>query len=378
VKYAELILANLLRKKVRTVLTIGSFAIALFLFGILAILRGAIEQRADVAGADRLIVTNKLSIFQPLPLSYRERIVRIPGVEEVTFANWFGGVYQDEHNFFPQFAIDVPTYRQMFTEFKVGDDQWNAFVKDRQGAIVGKSTVNRFGWKIGDHIAIRGTIYPGNWEFNIRGIYEVTRHADDDAQFWFHWDYLQERRQFNQGSVGWYIVRISQSADSARITKSIDDEFSNSDSETRADTEKAFALSWVKQMGDIESLILLIGGVVFLTLLLVSGNTMAIAVRERMRELAVLKAIGYSNLIVLAFVLAESLAIAVAGSALGLGLAKLVSVLGDPTHLAAAFYLPSLAVVVGAALAVAVGALAAAFPAAMAGRLRVVEALRRN
>jgi putative ABC transport system permease protein len=377
VKYWRLILANLFRKKIRLTLTMGSFAVALFLFGILAVVRGAFSQGVDVAGADRLVVINKVSLIQPLPLAYRDRLLRIPGVKEVTFANWFGGVYQDERNFFAQFAIDTDNYLQMFTEFVVPPEQWQAFLQDREGAIVGRKTAERFGWKIGDRIPIRGTIFPGNWEFNISGIYDGKRTQDDTTQLWFHWKRLDEQTQYNKGFVGWYTVRVENPDDGARIVRTIDDEFSNSTWETKTETEKAFAAGFVKQMGNIQFLILSIGGVVFFTLLLVTGNTLAIAVRERTRELAVLKAVGFSDVFVLCMVLAESRVVAVVGGALGLGLAKLFTLAGDPTNgLLPFFYLPPEAVISGVVVALLVGALAAILPGWSAMRLRVVEALR--
>jgi putative ABC transport system permease protein len=377
-KYGRLVLANLLRKKVRTVLTAGSFAAALFLFGILAVVRGAFHQGVAVAGADRLVVVNKVSIIQPLPLSYRDRLLRIPGVTQVTFANWFGGVYQDERNFFPQFAIDREHYREMFSEFVVPDDQWQAFLADREGAIVGEALAERFQWKPGDRIPIKGTIFPGTWEFNIRGIYRGKRRADDTTQFWFRWDYLEERKPFQKGLVGWYTVRVADPDDAVRIVKAIDAQFANSPWETKTDTEKAFAASWVKSMGNIEFLILSIGSVVFFTLLLVSGNTMAIAVRERVRELAVLKAVGFSDRFVLALVLAETIVVAAVGGGIGLALAKTFTLGGDPTRgLLPFFYLPPNAMVFGFVLALAVGLMAGILPALAAMRLRVVDALRR-
>jgi len=206
-KYCRLLLANLFRKKLRTSLTAGSFAVALFLFGILVVVRGAFHQGVAVAGADRLVVVNKVSIIQPLPLSYRDRLLRIPGVAQVTFANWFGGVYQDERNFFPQFAIDRENYRQMFSEFVLPDNQWQAFLADREGCIVGEALAERFQWKLGDRIPIKGTIFPGTWEFNIRAIYRGKRPQDDATQFWFRWDYLDERKPYQKGFVGWYTVR---------------------------------------------------------------------------------------------------------------------------------------------------------------------------
>jgi putative ABC transport system permease protein len=377
-KYRHLVLANLLRRRVRTGLTVGSFAVALFLFGILAVVRGAFQQGVDVAGADRLVVVNKVSIIQPLPLSYRDRLARIPGVKQVTFANWFGGVYQDERNFFPQFAIDREHYRQMFSEFDIPDDQWQAFLADREGCIVGEALAERFQWKVGDRIPLKGTIFPGMWEFNIRGMYRGSRPQDDTTQFWFRWDYLDERRPFQKGFVGWYTVRIADSDDAVRVIKAIDEGFANSPWETKTDTERAFAASWVKQMGNIELLLLSIGGVVFFTLLLVTGNTMAIAVRERIRELAVLKAGGFSDGFVLVLILAETMVVAAVGGGAGLALAKLFTLRGDPTGgLLPFFYLPSDAIALGFALAMAVGLMAGILPALSAMRLRVVDALRK-
>lgn len=378
-KYASLVWANLFRKKLRLILTIGSFAVALMLFGFLAVVKEAFRGGVDIAGADRLVVINRTSIIQPLPLAYMDKILRIPGVKSVTHANWFGGVYQDERNFFPQFAIDVTTWRQMYPEFKLPDEQWNNFVKDRQGAIAGAATAKRFGWKVGDRIPIKGTFLPGVWEFNLDGIYHGTRQADDETQFWFQWDLFEEKvpERF-KGNVGWYTVKIDTPDNSLRVAKAIDAEFSNSPYETRTETEKAFAAGWVKQFGNIQFLILTIGAVVFFTLLLVTGNTMAIAVRERTNELAVLKAVGYSDRFVLLLVLAESLVVAVVGGTLGLLLAKGFTLLGDPTHgLLPFFFLPASAMVIGLLAALAVGIASGILPAIGAMRMRVVDALRR-
>jgi len=378
-KYRHLIFANLFRKKIRTTLTLGSFAVALFLFGLLAVVRGAFNQGLEVAGANRLVVVNKVSIIQPLPISYMDKIGRIPGVTLVTHANWFGGVYQDERNFFPQFAIQDETYRQMFPEFIVPGDQWNAFIGDRQGAIVGEDLVKRFHWKVGDRVPIKGTIFPGTWEFNIRGIYKGSRPQDDTTQFWFRYKYLEERENpYWKGLIGWYTVRIDNPDNATRVAGVIDDMFANSPWETKTETEKAFAAGFVKQAGNIEFLLLSIGSVVFFTLLLVTGNTMAIAVRERMRELAVLKAVGFSDGFVLSLVLGESLLLAAIGGGLGLALCKLFTLRGDPTGgLLPYFYLAFPALILGLLAALAVGLAAGILPAWSAMRLRVVDALRR-
>jgi putative ABC transport system permease protein len=378
-KFFGLIRANLFRKKIRFILTIGSFAVALFLFGVLAVVRVAFSGGVDIAGADRLVIINRTSIIQPLPLAYADKIRRIPGVKELTYANWFGGVYQDERNFFPQFAMDVDNWRRVYPEFDIPEEQWQNYVKDRQGAIAGAATAKRFGWKVGDRIPIKGTFLGGVWEFNLDGIYHGTRQADDETQFWFQWKRFDEQvpPQY-KGHVGWYTVKVEHPDDALRVSKAIDSEFANSPFETHTDTEKAFAAGWVKQFGNIQFLIMAIGGVVFFTLLLVTGNTMAIAVRERTGELAVLKAVGYSYRFVLLFVLFESLLIAVIGGALGLGLAKLFTLGGDPTRgLLPFFFLPGKAILAGLGVTLAVGAASGVIPAIGAMRLRVVDALRR-
>src|SRR5437762_282 len=324
-KFRRLILANLFRKKIRLILTIGSFAVALFLFAFLGVVRGAFNRGADVAGADRLVVIDRVYIINLIPLKYRDQILQIPGVKCITHNNWFGGVYQDEKNFFPQFVIDPENQRQVFPELVVPDDQWNNFVKDRQGAIAGARTAERFHWKIGDRIPIKTTLYGGgSSEFNLDGIYHSDRPGGDESQFWLQWKYFDENAPAPvKSTAGWYVVRLDSPDDAVRVAKAIDEKFANSSFETKTETESAFAAYFVKQFGNIELLILTIGGVVFFTLLLVTGNTMAISVRERTSELAVLKAIGFSGRAVLFFVLAESVVIALVGGFLGLTLAYL-------------------------------------------------------
>jgi putative ABC transport system permease protein len=370
--------ANLFRRKVRTGLTVGSFAMALFLFALLAIVRDALQQGMHIAGADRLVIVNRGSIIQPLPLAYRDRLARISGVTQVTFATWFGGLYRDVRNSFPQFAIDRESYRQMFPECIVPDDQWQSFLADREGAIVGEALAARFRWNVGDRVPIKGALFPGAWEFNIRGVYRGRRAQDDTTQFWFHWDYLDERRAFGKGLVGWYTVRVADPEDAVRLIQAIDQQFANSEFETKTETEKAFAASWAKRIGNVSVLMLSIGSVVFFTLLLITGNMMALAVRERTRELAVLKAVGFSNALVVVLVASETLVIAFIGGGLGLALAKLFTLRGDPTGgLLPFFHLPARAIVTGMMLSLTVGLMAGILPALYASRLRVVDALRR-
>jgi len=378
-KFLRLIWANLLRKKARTTLTIGSFMVALFLYGILTAIRAAFGGNADVAGVDRLDVINKTSLIMPLPYSYRDRLAAMPGITGVTFATWFGGVYQDEKNFFPQFAVDPESWLKVYSEYVLPEDQRRAFLADRQGCLVGKKLAKRFGFKVGDRIPLRGTIWTGTWEFNVVGIYDGDRPEVDTTPLLFRYDYLEERRNFGKGTVGWYVVKLANPDDAVGVTKRIDDAFANSPYETLTQTEKAFAASFAKQMGNIEFLVLVIGSVVFFTLLLVAGNTMAIAVRERTNELAVLKTVGFTDLGVLGLVMAETLLIAGQGGVLGLALAKFFTLGGDPTggFLGGNFYLGTGSLGLGLALALAVGVLSGILPAMSAMRLRVVDALRR-
>jgi len=379
-KFARIIFANLKRKPIRLLLTLGSFAVALLLFSFLAVVRGAFIL-SDVASANRLIVINRTSIINLIPLSYRDKILRIPGVTYVTHYNWFGGIYQREENFFPQFVIDPENQRQVMPELVVSDDQWNAFLKDRQGAIAGAKTAERFGWKIGDRIPIKTTLYGGGgWEFNLVGIYHGKRPQDDDTQFWFRWDYFEERiPQEVKGQIGWYVLRVKDPDDAPRVAKAIDAEFLNSPNETKTETESTWIANWVKQWGNIQVLILTIGGVVFFTLLLVTGNTMAISVRERTSELAVFKAIGFSDRSVLFFVLAESITISLVGGLTGLLLAKLLMpVLAKGLSSILPILILSWGILgLGLLTALLVGLLSGLLPGLGAMRLRVVNALRR-
>ncbi len=381
-KFSRLILANLFRKKARLILTIGSFAVALFLFALLGVVSDAFSRGADIVSANRLVTINRTSIINTIPLSYRDEILRIPGVKYVTHQNWFGGVYQDPKNFFPQYVIDPEFQRQVYPELIVPDDQWNTFLKDRQGTIVGDATMKRFGWKIGDRIPIKTTIYglAGKaMEFNIDGVYTGARPEDDTTQFWIQWEYFKENVPDRfQGQVGWYTVLIANPDDAPRIAKAIDNMYLNSPYETKTETESAFAEGFVKQFGNIKLLILSIGTVVFFTLLLVTGNTMAISVRERTNELGVLKAIGFPDRAVLGFILAESMTIALAGC-VGL-LFALVAI--PAVGRAMAGLMPPLFVTAktfasGVIAALVVGFVSGILPAYNAMRMSVINALRR-
>jgi len=343
--------------------------------------KSAFSRGTEIAGADRLIVVSRIGLMQLMPISHRDKILAIPGVKAVTHNHWFGGVYQDEKNFFPQFVIDPENQRQVMTELVVPDDQWNNFLKDRQGAIAGARTAARFHWKIGDRIPIKTTLYGGgSSEFNLDGIYHSDRPGGDESQFWLQWKYFDENAPAPvKSTAGWYVVKLDSPDDAVRVAKAIDEKFANSSFETKTETESAFAAYFVKQFGNIELLILTIGSVVFFTLLLVTGNTMAISVRERTSELAVLKAIGFSGRAVLFFVLAESVVIALVGGFLGLTLAYLaIPVIGVAlTGLLPPLILSKSLLTLGLGFALFVGAASGLLPGIGAMRMRVVNALRR-
>ena len=381
-KFRRLIFANLFRKKVRLTLTIGSFAIALVLFTFLAVVYSAFNRGIDIAGADRLVIENRVGLMMTMPISYADQVRAIPGVKSVTNDHWFGGVYQDEKNFFPQFVIDPENHLKVYPEFIVPEDQWSNFVKDQQGAVVGAKTAERFHWKVGDRIPIRNSIYgpTKTWEFNLDGIYHTKNAEGDESQFWLQWKNFDENvPALVKSTAGWYILRLDSPDDAVRVAKAIDAKYSNSSWETKTETESAFQAGFAKQFGNIEFLIVSIGSVVFFTLLLVTGNTMAISVRERTAELAVLKAIGVTDGTVLFLVLGEAMLIAFVGGVLGLLLAwaAIPGISAALTGLLPPLLLSKPMLGLGLAFAIFVGMVSGVLPGVGAMRMRVVNALRR-
>jgi len=381
-KYLPLLFKNILRKKTRLILTIGSFAIALFLFGILAIVNNSFNGALNsMAGVDRLMVQNRVSIIQPVPQAYKEKIEQVPHVKLVTWANWFGAVYQEEKNFFPQYAIDEANYRQMYPEFKVTDAEWKAWQDDREGVIIGEKTAKRYNFKVGDRVPLTGILWSPekSWSFNVVGIYHADKPDEDTSQFWLHWKLFDERRSFGKGTVGWYIVRVDSPDNAVQVSKDIDALFANSSTETKTQTEKEMMAGWAKQTGNIGLMITIIGSIVFFTLLLVIGNTMAMSIRERFRELAVLKAIGYTDTFVLMLVICEALLVAFIGVVIGLGLLFLTlpgieKALGSFLQFV---FLPTEKAIEGVVITLFIAFLAGIIPAVNASRLRVVDAIRR-
>ena len=383
-KYFHLIWAALFRRKTRTMLTLLSVLAAFLLFGLLDAVRVAFNAGSDAAGVDRMVVSSKYSIIQGLPQSLIPRIQATPGVKNLTWANWFGGYYQDRKNQGINIAIN-PGYFDIYPEISVPAEQLEAFRKTRTGAIVGETLAKRFGWKIGDKVPIAGAIYPNKasgettWTFDIVGIYKVKEEKLKglEQQFFFRWDYFDEANSYGTHEVGWYIVQVTDPKQSDAVAKAIDAISANSDHETKTQTEQAFNLSFAKQLGDIGLIVSAIMGAVFFTLLLLTGNTMAQAVRERIPELATLKTIGFSDVSLLGLVFAEAVLLIVIGGVLGLVLVSLLlPVISDATG--GRMQLPPVGATtwgIGIGLMILIGLLVGVLPALRAMRLNIVDAL---
>lgn len=383
-KYLRLILSNLKRKKLRTTLTALSILVAFVLFGFLAAVRTAFNQGIDVAGVDRLVVRHKVSIIQFLPESYGPKMEQIDGVDLAVNATWFGGVYQKPSNFFAQMPVDPEPFLDMFPEYILEPEEKAAWLATKSGAIAGRVTADRFGWKVGDRIPIQATIWSKKdgsraWEFDLVGIYEGAEKGTDTSNFFFRQDYFKEARAWGDGNVGWYYVRVKDPDRAAQVAQAIDAEFANSPAETKAEPEGAFVQGFANQVGNIARILMAILAAVFFTILLIAGNTMAQTVRERISELAVLKAVGFTDRGVLALVLGESCLLAGVGGLLGLALAwLLITVKGDPTGGAfPVFYFPIPDLLIGILMVLLVGIAAGILPSIQARRLQIADALRR-
>ena len=324
---------------------------------------------------------HKVSIIQLLPESYKARMERIPGVALVAHQTWFGGIYQDPKNFFMQCPVVPEEFMKMFPEFLLPPEQMKAWLATRTGAIVGRKTAERFHWKIGDKVPIQSPIWGRKtWEFDIVGIFDGAKKGTDTTGMWFRYDYFDETRTEGRGKglVGWYTIRVKDPAKAAEVAKLVDQEFENSPAETKAEPEGAFIQGWANQIGNIALIVGAILAAVFFTILLVTGSTMSQAVRERIGELGVLKAIGFTNGQLLGLVLAESCLLTVLGGVLGLAAAAAFAARGDPTGgLLPMFHLPTVDLLVGLIISIALGVITGVLPALQAMRLRVADALRR-
>jgi putative ABC transport system permease protein len=382
-KYLHLIWAELFRRKTRTILTLLSILAAFLLFGLLNGVRESFNEAGkSAAGAERLQVGSRLSFIQALPMALNQRIAQVEGVDAVTYANWFGGAYQDPRNQLFTFAV-APNYLDLYPEVAVDPKQREAFANTRTGVLVGHTLMQRFGWKVGQKIPLQSTIFPNrdgskNWDFDIVGTMRSTdpKNAWYDQMLLLQWKYFDESTPYNQGQAGWYVVRVDDPANADRVAKAIDALSANSANETKTMTEQAATQSWMKQMADIGLIVTSIMGAVFFTLLLLTGNTMAQAVRERIPELAVLKTIGFKDGSVLGLVLAESILLLLIGGVLGLGLAAVIApILGEKSGGMFNATISADIWLLGLATMVAIGLLVGALPAMRAMRLNIVDAL---
>ena len=383
-RYLPLLWAGLFRKKTRTILTLLSITVAFALFGLLQAVEVAFESGADAADAKRLLTTARYSIIEPLPMAYQRRIEQVAGVVGVAYADWFGAKYQNESNAFPVFAVDPARYLDMYPEFTIARAQRDAFAKTRTGAVAGKRLADRFGWRVGQKLPISSEIHPRtdgsmNWEFDLVGIID----AEDPAvrgntdMVLINVAYFDEARQIGKGKTGWYIVRVADSTQARSISASIDALFMNSPDETKTQPEKEFAIGFAKQIGDIGALVTRILLAVFFTILILTGNTMAQSIRERIPELAILKTLGFSDGKVTALVLAEAVLLLILGGAIGMGaaVAAMPALNGStggrfpPLFVGPETWL--LAVAIAALVALVIGLP----PALRANRLKIVDAL---
>jgi putative ABC transport system permease protein len=378
----RLILKNALRHRLRTLLTVVGLVVAVVAFGLLQTVVQAWYAGAEGASTARLVTRNAISLVFPLPLTYRQKIRSVEGVRAVSNANWFGGIYKEAKNFFPQFAVDAPSYFPLYPEYVIGEDQFKAFLRDRKGAVVGRKLAQTYGFKLGDTVTLKGTIFPGNWEFVVRAIYEGRDAKTDTSQFFFHWDYLNETmkktipRRANQ--IGVYVLELSDPARAAEVSRAVDAQFRNSVAETLTETERAFQLSFVSMTEAIVVAIRAVSFLVIVIIMAVMANTMAMTARERLAEYATLKALGFGAPFLALLIFGESLAIALGGGLAGIGLTFPVA---DAFAQAMGSLFPVFRVSAGtvalqAACALAVGAVAAFFPSLRAARVKIVDGLR--
>lgn len=381
-KYFHLVWAALLRSKTRTLLTLLSVVAAFLLFGMLDSVRVAFTSGASVAGADRMVTMSRLSITQMLPYSLVGQVRAAPGVGKAAYAAWFGGMYRDPKNFFPNFAVS-PDYLNLYPEFQLPAAQAKAWQADRSGAVVGAALAQRFGWKVGDTIPLQATIFPtrgsNDWTFTLRGIFRVEdpKLRGQENVMFFHWQYFDEANDYVKGRIGWLVVTPKAGAHADRVARTIDGLSENSDHETKTQSEAAFNQGFIKQFADVGLIVTAIMGAVFFTLLLLTGNTMAQAVRERIPELAVLKTLGFSDRSVLALVLFESMLLVTLGGLLGLALAAVIvpivaAASGGMIQLPG---VPAQTWLLGLALMLAIGAVVGLLPALRGMRLSIVDAL---
>lgn len=381
-KFFHLIWAQLFRSRTRTALTLLSVITAFLLFGLLDSVRVAFNSGGSVDGANRLIVSSRLSITQTLPIRLLQQIEGIPGVQKATYAMWFGGIYQDARNFFPNFSV-APNFFEIYPEYEVPPEQVEAFKNTQTGAAVGEALAQKFGWKIGDTIPLQATIFPrsgsNDWPLQLTTIFRVKDRSQvgQENQLMMNWKYFDEANDYIKNQVSWFTVVLDDPARASHVAQAIDALSVNSDHETKSQTESAFQQAFAKQFADIGLIVTAIMGAVFFTLVLLTGNTMAQAVRERIPELATLKTLGFRDGTVLALVLAESVLLVVLGGLLGMGLAALIipGLAKASGGMLSTQTVPMETWLIGLALMTVIGVVVGLLPAMRAQRLKIVDAL---
>ncbi|WP_367381114.1 ABC transporter permease [Stenotrophomonas cyclobalanopsidis] len=381
-KYVSLVWAQLFRSRTRTLLTLLSVVAAFLLFGMLDSVRVAFSSGGSVEGANRLVTASRLSITQSLPIRLETQIRQVDGVRDVAYGMWFGGIYQDPKNFFPNFSVS-PNYFDVYRELQIDPAQLEDWKQTRTGAIVGETLANQFGWKIGDTIPLQATIFPrggsNDWPLELKGIYRSKNRAlaaNEERQLMMNWKYFDESNDYIKNQVSWYTVTLDNPDHSSRVAQAIDAISANSDHETKTQTESAFQQAFVKQIADIGMIVTSIMGAVFFTLLLLTGNTMAQAVRERIPELATLKTLGFKDSTVLTLVMVESVLLIGLGGLIGMGLAALVLPAIAPKSMGMLPpHVPTPTWLMGIGLIVVIGVVVGLLPALRAKRLKIVDAL---
>jgi putative ABC transport system permease protein len=377
----KLILRNTLRQRLRTMLTVLGMAVAILAFCLLRTVVEAWYAGVSASSPNRLVSRNAISLIFTLPISYRQKILQVPGVAQVAYANWFGGVYIDERHFFPRMAVGPDNFFDLFPEFVIPSDQLKAFWHQRNACIVGRKLVEAHGWKIGDIIPLTGNIYPGDWRFVLRGVYRGAAKTTDETQFLFRWDYLDEtvkqKLPLESGQVGWYIVQIKSPSQAGSVSHAIDSLFKNSMAETLTETEKAFQMGFVSMTEAIVVAVRIVSFVVIGVILVILANTMAMTARERMGEYAILKTLGFGNRFLFLLISGESVAIAILGGILGMALSFPIATVfsREIGPILPVFHIQWKTIVIAGGLSCIIGFLAAIFPAWRAMKVRVAEAL---
>ncbi len=382
-KVLKLILKNSIRHKLRTALTILGIAVALIAFGILRTVVTAWHAGLEASSTTRLVTRQAVSFIFPLPYSYKNKITDVPGVEEVSYANWFGGVYIDKSEFFSRLAIDAETFFDVYPEYLLTKQQLKNFKSERNACVIGQSIAEKYKLKIGDSMTLEGDIYPGRWDFVVRGIYKPRDKSTDGTQMFFHWDYLNERMKQSapgrENHIGWYIIKIKNTDQAAAISNEVDSQFKNSADETKTETERAFQSSFISAYSSIFTSMNVMSFVIIGIIMLVLGNTMIMAARERTREYAVLKTLGFSAKHIAALILGESLFISIIGGAVGLLLTfPLVNGISQviPKGFFPVFEIEPITLIFAVSAAILIGVASALFPIQRALSTKIVDGFR--